>query len=229
MCLFSNSNSTFSLPQIYSPASNYHHLSFYLSAEFAVPRDPPSHLNWRWKYVRDCDYLYFSANFKLVPVRSFSSFPYAGPTSFDSQTAQPSTVWPLPQRSSVGPPDIPDNCGAIALPAYIHRLLIAAISKTRVILSETWTKASINKRTQGTRAPHAIAKRPLLRQCGCLLQILMGLKRSRYVMAVSACMRWDAIADVFYTIAVYDGRSDGPAPQHNGVVAWLDDWMPRGP
>ena len=37
-------------------------------------------------------------------------------------------------------------------------------------------------------------------------------------MAVSACMRWDDVADVFYVIAVYDGHSGGPAPRHDRLV-----------
>ena len=46
----------------------------------------------------------------------------------------------------------------------------------------------------------------------------MGLRISRCVIAVSVCIHWDDVADVFYVTTVYDGYSGMPAPRYDGVV-----------
>ena len=53
---------------------------------------------------------------------------------------------------------------------------------------------------------------------GCSLRIDMDLKNSRCVIAVSACRRWVAAADLFHAMAACEGRSGEPAAWDDGMI-----------
>ena len=65
-------------------------------------------------------------------------------------------------------------------------------------------------RRAGTEATESCIDPRWRREIGYSLRVLIDLENSRSVVAVSACRRWDAAADVFVVIKVCEGRSGEP-------------------